>query len=88
MQVGRATHREEKGEDALGPSSWTEEACSQSTKRFERRKEKIMFNDGGVLPGIVGSPREPLTPQTHFTTVGPSGPGAGPGCPQAPSESF
>lgn len=45
-----------------------------------------MFNDGGVLPGIVGSPREPLTPQTHFTTVGPSGPGAGPRCPQVPSE--
>ena len=55
---------------------------------FEGRREKIMFNDGGVLPGIMGGPWESPAPSTHFTTAGLFSPRAGLGHPEAPSESF
>lgn len=47
-----------------------------------------MFNDGGVLPSVMGGPRESPAPNTHFTTAGLFGPRAGLGHPEAPSESF
>lgn len=55
-------HTRRRGGGGPWPTFRTEKVCSQSTKRFEGRREKIMFNDGGVLPGIMGGPREPPAP--------------------------